>query len=1773
MWKNALDSDVVKWFINLGTSIIKVVDSLGLIPSILGAIGLSKFVPWVLKLATHTNTFGVALATILKPLVRLKGSGQTLAQVFSQTAADAMNAAGGVSTFSAYLKAAGTTLKAFVSTPLGWFTIAAIAIGMVVSVVDLVTTSTKELEEELDNLKSELSDTQSELDSVNSELETTQERMAELLALPSLSFVQQEELKKLQKAEKSLENIKQALTAEQERNQKRVGEKAAETVESQLKDTSYNGKWYDVIGNAINRALQGAIMGATTGAVIGGVGAIPGSIIGGATGIVTGVGEELIGNRISTEDKLIREIEGYDELIKRRDELQEKLTTANQEKGKFLRWETDSEYDKIKEELDDVKKEIGETESYIDTTFKEIGTPLDGVGYGQGADEALDFYNQTKNRWEITYGTDGATASAIEDVISKDKYAELSNQIDSYVKKLKDGDESAASSIQSLIEKNTDFVNELEANGVKFRDAIDYFTLETGVFDSSTVEGVLEQYQKGVEVLQRLHPDKTQIEEELKQYGKGGTVDLLNRPKVNATKLVKAGWKDAGDGIATVFSSTYSNEDGTIAINFTPILSEDEVLSPEALQKYAEGVIAGVPEDNLNLQIGAVFEGEDAITQAVAAAEEIHNLQDIYYLPLEIELEDGTTETIEWGDLFTKDDEDKWVAQTENIAKVLNGCDETTIEQFTKLAESVRNGEMEVEEAVRQLQLTGLSRAAELIENEFEGINKSMFKGLDDDISGLIDTFDELSSALENTASAMDTLDAAQTQMKNSNQISIKTALELISQTENWADVIDISNGKVVLAKGAEEALINERIQLIKTNLETARSQLVTQLATLNAAKASTYATSADITNAKAQKTYQEATKQSTAVTTAFGAVIGTLANALVDADTGEWRGIIAGLSTLGKGALTSAFSEAYSSAIKTLDSQEPDLPSEAELEKQINNIDAMLGMVGNISTPSDFAKNYDYSKTPGDKYEDKDSDKDKKTAKDRFDELAAKYDRKISTLQYKKDLIQSEIDKAEARGEVASEAFYQRQIALEEQNKQALINKKKALEDYLKSQGKNMTKEEWAEAQEEINNTALSIEECEKNVIDLGQAIDDIHWEYFDKFTSEVDNLSDENSTMLSLVGDTDDAVDKNGNWTTSGITQIGLNAQNMQHNLEMAKQMEEEKKSIQGSWDAYQQVLAKHGGDPDKVTKKEKKKIRKTYDGILITSESEYQERMQDATKRQRDYAKAVKGSEDAIEELVKAQVDKEVEAIEKQIEAYEELINLKKKELDAERDLYEFKKNVDKQSSDIAETQRKIASLSGSTDASDIAELRRLQATLREQQSDLNDTYYDHAKDAQQDALDDELEVYEKSQRDKIKVLEETLKDAETLIANALLDMITNMDVVHPKLKEVADQYGITLSDALVKPWKDAASKPNEYKEWLKENVPSGVLAGVTDKSGVITLFSKGLADKLKGPWDEAKTAVGDYVKYLGKDKEIKNLPSIFTSWSDQIQGIANKWDTVKKAANEAAQAQIDAANVNPPRNPGKNGNNGGGSGGGTGDTGGTKGGTKGTTQYTSADVKALQEVLNSVINAGLKVDGSYGNATKEAVKKIQRIQGLTVDGYYGSKTRKGLINYIDSEIKKYKNGPPTAYALEAIDRLSNAKKKVPKAFYAKGTLSTKKDQFAITDESWIGEEITLAAGKNGQLQYLKKGSSVMPADISENLVEWGKLNPNMMNMSSATQGINLMSNYINKPELKIDVENLLRCDNVSENTLPELKKFVTQELDNFARKLNYSLKKFK
>ena len=87
-----------------------------------------------------------------------------------------------------------------------------LAIGAAVAVIVLVAkaidnavVTTAELEEELEGLVSELNDLEDQLESLNSELETTQERIAELTAMETLSLTEQDELETLRARNAELE--------------------------------------------------------------------------------------------------------------------------------------------------------------------------------------------------------------------------------------------------------------------------------------------------------------------------------------------------------------------------------------------------------------------------------------------------------------------------------------------------------------------------------------------------------------------------------------------------------------------------------------------------------------------------------------------------------------------------------------------------------------------------------------------------------------------------------------------------------------------------------------------------------------------------------------------------------------------------------------------------------------------------------------------------------------------------------------------------------------------------------------------------------------------------------------------------------------------------------------------------------------------------------------------------------------------------------------------------------------------------------------------------------------------------------------------------------------------------------------------------------------------------------------------------------------------------------------------------------------------------------
>lgn len=137
---------------------------------------------------------------------------------------------------------------------------------------------------------------------------------------------------------------------------------------------------------------------------------------------------------------------------------------------------------------------------------------------------------------------------------------------------------------------------------------------------------------------------KEKLKEELEKIAEGGNVDLTNRTKISTSMLKDAGYEDVGEGYATTYTQTFSNEDETMAINVTPIFTnpetgQTEVLTEDELIDYAESLLRGDINDYLNLQIGATFTGEDAVQQADEAAKYAHEVQEQYYSdnPLEVD--------------------------------------------------------------------------------------------------------------------------------------------------------------------------------------------------------------------------------------------------------------------------------------------------------------------------------------------------------------------------------------------------------------------------------------------------------------------------------------------------------------------------------------------------------------------------------------------------------------------------------------------------------------------------------------------------------------------------------------------------------------------------------------------------------------------------------------------------------------------------------------------------------------------------------------------------------------------------------------------------------------------------------------------------------------------------------------------------------------------------------------------------------------------------------
>ena len=443
-----------------------------------------------------------------------------------------------------------------------------------------------------------------------------------------------------------------------------------------------------------------------------------------------------------------------------------------------------------------------------------------------------------------------------------------------------------------------------------------------------------------------------------------------------------------------------------------------------------------------------------------------------------------------------------------------------------------------------------------------------------------------------------------------------------------------------------------------------------------------------------------------------------------------------------------------------------------------------------------------------------------------------------------------------------------------------------------------------------------------------------------------------------------------------------------------------------------------------------------------------------------------------------------------------------------------------------------------MSGANDAASIAERRKLEAELFEAREELNDTYYEHSMDSRQEALDAEAEAYEQSMNKFIEGLRVSLEEAQSDMAK-FMSLVENAVMTNaPAIKAQYESLGLSLDSAIISPWTEAANKIEEFGgvDGL------GVMNKWISEGGIFPTFKSGATDALQSPWEAGTSALNTF-----KNSVTTKMGDVY---DDVETNVASSLEELEKL--KAEIDKINTTKVEPKIDDGDEEDDDG------------DGGDDGLS-YTKLAPKSTKYITTDT-----KVDTS-AVYLDDSDKEYYKLKGSSKRFVPKSSTynKKGILYavegsyyYTSSELRLRKKADGT-------NETANTSGGTTVSKYATGTLSTSRDGLAITDESWIGEEITLAAGKNGQLQYLKKGSAVMPADISANLVEWGKINPDMMRVGGGAN-LNMISNAVNKPEFNLTFDALVKADRIDEGTLPEIKKFVTQEINSLVKQMNYAIK---
>lgn len=494
------------------------------------------------------------------------------------------------------------------------------------------------------------------------------------------------------------------------------------------------------------------------------------------------------------------------------------------------------------------------------------------------------------------------------------------------------------------------------------------------------------------------------------------------------------------------------------------------------------------------------------------------------------------------------------------------------------------------------------------------------------------------------------------------------------------------------------------------------------------------------------------------------------------------------------------------------------------------------------------------------------------KLEKEKFDNIVNAFDSIGNIISSNKSIIESQITYLETSGERIGKGYYE---SLKDQSNlylEQLYKERDVLNKQLSTAMSNGVKygsDEWKDMYSSIQNVDQAIIDTKNDIEGYNNSLRELDWTVFDDTIESIDTISNKLSNLLDLLKTEKVSGDFSG-YSKDAITSMSLNAQKMQ---------------------TANYVIEK--------TNKEIANLKASYNKGEL-SVSEYTERLESLEDTLWDNISTYNSAKEAIIEIAKARINEEVEAIEKVTEANNKRISKLKEELQAEKDLQNYKRSLLEKQNDISKLQAQINARMGSTDAETIAEREKLEQELADKLKEIKEMQEDQAYDDMMDSLDKEQSAFEEAQQKKIDTLNDSLEDTETLYNNMLNVIFSNTSITYNRLNELSNQYGFILERNITSPWAKGNISSNTFRDTVYRN-----LNGVSDKFTQLQAKADSISfSKLNSQLGSLNlSTLSTMVSLLSSQINVSGITTGIGNIKSAIENLSKTFETSTKKADDA------------------------------------------------------------------------------------------------------------------------------------------------------------------------------------------------------------------------------------------------------------------------------